>query len=335
MSTELVKRPGNDASVEAFFAAQPSYLFQQPVWLKVLEPLGYETAYYCLEEDGRIRLAQPAAHMRLGFFHMLYCGLPYGMAAGDTSRMAELIERLPAAARREGAHRIRMSHNLYDPEVTLSTGYDVQEHVQQVLHFAGRGEEQLWNDFKGRVRRDVRLAERRGVVVEEARDAAARDALFAMYSATMVRNESFNVWSRPMIERMWELICEPGQGEMLLARHEGEPLAGIATFYSGKRCFYFLGASSGAKRSLCPNDAVIWEGIRRAVARGCDDFDFMISSRDDQPLIDFKAKWSTDSHPFRFYERDLSSLHCKAWQLAFKIARTHLGTQLLRLVKRT
>ncbi|NLX59489.1 MAG: GNAT family N-acetyltransferase [Phycisphaerae bacterium] len=334
MSTELVKRPADDAAVEAFFGSRPSYLFQEPVWQKVLEPLGYELSYYCLEDDGHIVLAQPAARMRLGFFRMLYCGLPYGMAAGDTSRLGELAERLPAVARREGIHRIRMSHCCYDPQVALPPPYTMQEHVQQVLHIAGRSEEQLWEDFKGRVRRDVRLAERRGVVVEETRDAAARDALFAMYSATMVRNDSFNVWSRPMIERMWEHLCEPGRGEMLVARHEGEALAGIATFYSGKRCFYFLGASSGVKRALCPNDAVIWEGIRRAVARGCEDFDFMISSRDDQPLIDFKAKWSTESHPFRFYERDVAPLTCKVWQLAFRAARTRLGTRLLRLMKR-
>ncbi|NIA22336.1 MAG: GNAT family N-acetyltransferase [Anaerolineaceae bacterium] len=334
MSTELVKRAADDAQVAAFFAERPAYLFQQPLWARVLEPLGHETAYYCLEDDGRIVLAQPAVHMRLGFFHLLYCGLPYGLAAGDSSRLGELAERLAAVARGEGVHRIRMSHNFYDPEVELP-GFSVQEHVQQVLHFAGRDTEQLWKDFKGRVRRDVRLAERRGVVVEEARDEASRDALFEMYRRTMARNESFVVWCREMVERMWELICGAGEGEMLLARHEGQPLAGIVTFYSGKRCFYFLGASSGARRNLCPNDAVIWEGIKRALARGCEDFDFMISSRDDRPLIDFKAKWSTERHVFRFYERDLQPVVCRLWELALSVARTRLGGKVLRVLKRS
>lgn len=334
MSTELVKRSADDAQVAVFFAERPAYLFQQPLWARVLEPLGHETAYYCLEDDGRIVLAQPAVHMRLGFFHLLYCGLPYGLAAGDSSRLGELAERLPEVAKREGVHRIRMSHNLYDPEVELP-GFAVQEHVQQVLHFAGRDEEQLWKDFKGRVRRDVRLAERRGVVVEEARDEASREALFEMYRRTMARNESFVVWRREMVERMWDLICGPGDGEMLLARHEGQPLAGIVTFYSGKRCFYFLGASSGAKRNLCPNDAVIWECIKRALARGCEDFDFMISPRDDRPLIDFKAKWSTERHVFRFYERDLRPLVCRLWELALPVARTRLGGKVLRVLKRS
>jgi len=334
LSTELVKRSADDAQVAEFFAERQAYLFQQPVWARVLEPLGYETAYYCLEDDGRIVLAQPAVHMRLGFFHLLYCGLPYGLAAGDTSRFGELAERLAAVARREGVHRIRMSHNLYDPDVELA-GFTVQEHVQQVLHFAGRDKEQLWKDFKGRVRRDVRLAERRGVVVEDARDEASRDALFEMYRSTMVRNESFVVWEREMVERMWDLICGAGHGEMLLARHDGAPLAGIVTFYSGKRCFYFLGASSGAKRSLCPNDAVVWESITRALARGCEDFDFMISSRDDQPLIGFKAKWSAEQHPFRFYERDLRPLVCRLWELALGVVRTRLGGKLLRILKRS
>ena len=125
----------------------------------------------------------------------------------------------------------------------------------------------------------------------------------------------------------------PGRGEMLLAQHDGQPLAGLVALYSGKRCFYFLGASSGQKRNLCPNDAVIWEAIRRAAARGCEDFDLMISSRDDQPLIDFKSKWNSTRHPFLFYERDLGRLACGLWNLGFKVVRTRLGGRLVRLVQ--
>ena len=44
----------------------------------------------------------------------------------------------------------------------------------------------------------------------------------------MARNETYVVWQRGMIERIWELYCAVGRGEMLLARHEGEPLAAIA-----------------------------------------------------------------------------------------------------------
>jgi len=327
------KREVTDPEVAAFIAGQPTYLFQEPAWGQVVGTLGFPMAYYCLEEDGRIVLAHLAARVRLGFFHLLCGGLPYGFAAGDVSRHDEFLRLLADAAQAEGIHRIRLSRNFYDPPLSPE-GYVVREHIQQVLHLAGRGEDEVWDSLKGRVRRDIRLAERRGVVVESATDAAARDILFEMYCQTMARNETYVVWQRSMIEKMWELIIQPGQGEMLIGRHEGEPLAGMVTFYSGRRCFYFLGASSGTKRNLCPNDAVIWEAIRRALARGCEDFDFMICSRSDQHLIDFKAKWGTTSYPFRFYEKDLRWLPCRLWNIAFAVARTKVGGAVLRKLRR-
>ncbi len=332
MATELRKLGPDDPAVVEFLAAHETYVFQEPAWLAAMAALGHEVAYYALTDGGDLVLAQPAVRMRLSFFRLLYCGLPYGGPVGDVSRTPDLADRLAGAARREGIHRLRFSRNHYDPPLDLP-GARVREHVQQVLHFGGRDRDALWADFKKRVRRDVRLAERRGVEVDEARTPEARDAIFRMYAATMVRNESFAVWSREMLEVVWRRLVEPGRGQFLVARHEGEPLAGMLLLFSGPRCFYFLGASSGAKRTLCPNDALIWDAITRAMDRGCEDFDFMISSRDDQALIDFKAKWGTERHPFRFHERNVRPVWCACWDLAFKVAQTHWGAKLVRRMR--
>jgi hypothetical protein len=334
LATTVQQRAVDDPGVAEFLRGQAAYVFQEPVWLRVLATLGYQVEYYTLEEGGRIVLAQPAARMQLGFFRLLYCGLPYGGPAGDVSRTAEFLEALRPVARREGFHRVRLSHNFYDPDPGDLPGCQVQEAVQQVLHLAGRTQDEVWEALKSRTRRDVRLAERRGVVVESASDAAARDELFGMYTRTMARNETFVVWKRQMIEAMWHLLVAPGGGEMLLAKHEGQTLAGLVSIYSGKRCFYFLGASSRQMRNLCPNDAVIWEAIRRAHARGCEDFDLMIAAAEDAPLIEFKSKWDSTQHPFRFYESDLSTVWCWAWNVSFRILRTPLGGRLARLLRR-
>jgi len=333
LSSEVRKRGLDDPLVGEFLSGQPTYLFQEPVWCRVLSALGYEVCYYCLEEDGRIVLSQPAVRMRLAFFRLLYCGLPYGGPVGDVARCGEFMEQLSEVARGEGIHEIRLSKNLYDPAVALPR-FTAEEHVQQVLRLGGRTEAEVWSALKKRVRRDVRLAERRGVVVEEVGGREGRDELFRMYAQTMARNETFVVWNREMVEAMWSLLVGAGRGEMLLARHEGKALAGMVTFYSGKRCFYFLGASSGEERTLCPNDATVWEAIRRALAHGCEDFDFMISSREDLSLIEFKEKWGSARHAFLFYERPLARVACLLWRAGFRLARTRLGGHLIRRFRR-
>ncbi|HET6441159.1 MAG TPA: GNAT family N-acetyltransferase [Phycisphaerae bacterium] len=332
MVAEVCKRRSDDAEVADFLAGQDTYLFQEPVWGEVLASLGFSLAYYCLEDEGRIVLAHQMARVRVGFFDLLCGGLPYGFAVGDMSRHEEFVRLLVEAVRAEGVHRIRLSRNYYDPPLEPE-GYRVREHVLHILNFDGRTEDQVWKDFKSRVRRDVRLAERRGVAIESADSPEARDELFHMYCDTMARNRTIVTWRRAMIEKMWDLLVSRGRGEMLLARYEGEPVAGIVTLYSARRCFYFLGASSGAHRSLCPNDAVVWEAMHRALARGCEVFDLMTSSRDDVPLMEFKAKWGATQHPFYFYEKDLSPMRCRLFDLACWAVRTRVGGALLRLVK--
>ena len=332
MAGIIRKRELDDPEVEAFLAGRETYLFQEPVWGEVLSSLGYSLVYWCLEEDGRILLAHQMARIRAGFFDLLCGGLPYGFATGDMSRLDDFLRLLPEAARAEGVHRIRLSRNQYDPPLEPE-GYRVREHVLHILHFDGRTEDQVWKDFKSRVRRDVRLGERRGVGIESADSPEARDELFRMYCDTMARNRTIVIWQRAMVEKVWDLLVSRGRGEMLLARYEDEPIAGMVTLYSGPQCFYFLGASSGIHRNLCPNDAVVWEAMRRALARGCGGFDFMTSSRDDAPLIEFKAKWGATQHPFYFYEKDLAPLKCWLFDLALWAVRTRVGGTLLRLVK--
>jgi len=326
------KRAMDDPEVAAFVSQHETYLFQEPAWGRVLAALGYPLDYWCLEEDGRIVVAQQMALVRVGFFRLLCGGLPYGFAVGPLARYEEFVGRLAEAARREGVHRIRLSRNFYDPPLD-PPGYQRQEHVLHILHFGGRTEAEVWKDFKSRVRRDVRLGQRRGVVLESADTPGARDELFRMYCDTMARNRTIVTWKRAMLDAAWDHLVRPGEGEMLIARFEGRPLAGMVTFYSGRRCFYFLGASSGTHRNLCPNDAVVWEAMRRALARGCEHFDFMTSSREDAPLMDFKAKWGATQHPFYFYEKDLAPLKCRLFDLALWAVRTRVGGVLLRFLK--
>ncbi|HUX02409.1 MAG TPA: GNAT family N-acetyltransferase [Phycisphaerae bacterium] len=333
MAADVRKRGLDDPEVAGFLARHETYLFQEPVWGRVLSSLGHEAAYYCLEEGNRIVLAQPVLHMRLGFFHLLYGGLPYGFAVGDLSRYQELAAGTARTARAEGAHRVRLSRCAHDPDVAPA-GYAVHEHVQHMLHFGGRSEEEVWQGFKRRVRHDVRVAMGRGVVVRDAVGEEDRDTIFRMYCRTMARNRTYIVWPKNLIEEVWRLLVEPGRGEMMISWHDGEPLAAMITFYGGRRCFAFLGASTGAKRNLRPNDILFWEAMKRAVARGCEDFDFMMSSCDDKALIAFKDKWGAERRPFLFFEKDLSHLRCLAWNVAFRAARTPPGGAVLRWLRR-
>jgi hypothetical protein len=59
----------------------------------------------------------------------------------------------------------------------------------------------------------------------------------------------------------------------------------------------------------------------------------MTSSRDDAPLMEFKTKWGATPHPFYFYEKDLSPMWCRLFDLALWAVRTRAGGAMLRFLK--
>ena len=61
--------------------------------------------------------------------------------------------------------------------------------------------------------------------------------------------------------------------KLLLARHEGDLLAGNIVLFWRKTGIYLTGASSNEKRNLMPTYALQWEAIRQARAAGCETYD--------------------------------------------------------------
>ncbi len=153
-----------------------------------------------------------------------------------------------------------------------------------VLLDLGPGEEELLAAMKPKWRYNIRLAEKKGVVVRE----AGREALgefYRLYRATAAR-DSIALHPERYYARLFSLAEEwagtaAGRGldprpdlRLYLASHNGETLAGIITLFRGKQAVYLYGASSDEKRNLMPAYALQWAAIRDAKAAGCSEYDF-------------------------------------------------------------
>ena len=101
--------------------------------------------------------------------------------------------------------------------------------------------------------------------------------------------------------------------KLLLARHEGDLLAGNIVAFWKTRAAYLYGASSGMKRNLMPTYALQWEAIRMAREAGCTSYDLYGVPPQPDPghpmfgLYQFKTgfsdrvlqRWGTWDAPFR------------------------------------
>ncbi|OHD20511.1 MAG: hypothetical protein A2064_13985, partial [Spirochaetes bacterium GWB1_66_5] len=154
---------------------------------------------------------------------------------------------------------------------------DVQPPDTVVLDL-GYEEESLLAAMKAKTRYNIGLAAKKGVRVEEG-GAADLPAWYELYRQT-ARRDRITLHDYEYYRRQFELAQAGGapagggpELKLLLARHEGDLLAGILLAVHGRAATYLYGASSDAKRNLMPAYALQWEAIRIARRQGCLTYD--------------------------------------------------------------
>jgi lipid II:glycine glycyltransferase (peptidoglycan interpeptide bridge formation enzyme) len=158
-----------------------------------------------------------------------------------------------------------------------------------VLLDLDKSEEELLGAMKPKWRYNIRLAEKKGVVIEEA-GLEDLGEFYRLYRATALRDR-IALHPQRYYERLFALASgyprapsRPAPDIRLwIARHEGEALAAIVTLFRGEEAVYLYGASSDSKRNLMPAYALQWAAIRAAKAALCREYDFFgIPPSDDQ-----------------------------------------------------
>jgi len=202
----------------------------------------------------------------------------------DLSLADEALARIELEARRARAIFVKI-----DPDVRADTdlggaftrllqrrGYRPSlEQIQfrnTLLSDLTPGEELLLAGMKAKTRYNVRLAERRGVVVRSG-TSADLPLFYAMYAETG-RRDDFIVRPFDYYRHIWEMFLGAGSAHMLLAEVEGQAVAGLILFRFGSTAWYMYGASTGRQRKLMPNHLLQWEAMRWAKAQGCTTYDW-------------------------------------------------------------
>jgi len=225
-----------------------------------------------------------------------YCVLyvPKGPALDfhEHSLRVQVLTRLEQLAKRERAIFIKI-----DPEVVRSWGLE-QERVSPLgaavmRDLRERGwrpsdeqiqfrntvelpleatEEQLLAAMKQKTRYNIRLAERKGVVVRSG-SPADFPTIVEMYQETAAR-DGFTVRPAEYYLDGWGGLYQAGMAQPLVAEVEGRPVAAVVLVRFGDRVIYMYGASRNEARDRMPNHLLQWEAIRWARAQGAKVYDF-------------------------------------------------------------
>lgn len=183
-------------------------------------------------------------------------------------------------------------------------------------------EEALLGRMKQKTRYNIRLAERKGVVIRVA-DRSETGLLYRMYAETAAR-DGFVIRDQAYYETLWPYFFDQGLAEALVAEAEGEPLAALVVFHFAGKAWYMHGMSTQSQREKMPNYLLQWEAIRRLKRAGIRTYDLWGAPDrfdEDDPM------WGV----FRFKEGLGGQVvrHIGAWDLPLRPLLYRLYTQVL------
>lgn len=132
-------------------------------------------------------------------------------------------------------------------------------------------EEVLLSRMKQKTRYNLRLAQKKGVIIREG-DRNDLALLYHMYAETSVR-DGFVIRPESYYRMVWQTFLDGGKATILIAEVGGETVAGLVMFHFKQKAWFFYGMSRNVHREKMPGYLLQWEAIRVAKRLGCEVYD--------------------------------------------------------------
>jgi FemAB-related protein (PEP-CTERM system-associated) len=275
---------------------------RHPAWLAILrDGLGHEP--YCLEivQGTQTRGLLLLAYVHSWIFGRFLVSLPYlntaGIVADDDSSARLLIGETVRLADTLGVRYLELRHEHAVEHPCFTDRVNGKLHMRLPLpETVG----QLWDRLDGKVRNQVRKAQKNGLAVECGGEELVEE-FHTVFSHNM-RDLGTPVYGRALFRAVLRHL--PGQAEFCVVR-AGKQAAAAGLLLHGQGVSEVPSASSlRAFNSTNANMLLYWTMLGRAVERGQGLFDFGRSSPESNTYR-FKKQWGALSHPaeWQYYRR--------------------------------
>jgi CelD/BcsL family acetyltransferase involved in cellulose biosynthesis len=217
---------------------------------------------------------------------------PLAVEAPDEARLVELADH---ARERDGVAALEIRADVAAPGA--HTG------LRGVVHLLAlaRDPDTTFEGFsRSQVQRNVRKAERSGLVVRRADTAEdVTESFYGLHLRTRSR-QGVPVQPRRFFDLLWRHVIAPGEGFALLASDAGDDVAAAVFLTAGRTVVYKFGASDPSSWHLRPNNLLFWHAIRWSCEHGFATFDFGRSELDNRGLRNFKSGWGAVEEPLAY-----------------------------------
>jgi peptidoglycan pentaglycine glycine transferase (the first glycine) len=267
------------------------HLLQEYEWGDLKKVLGGGCYRLGAFEDGKLVGSMmlyendvPISGMKLRY---LYCSRGPTVESPDSSAFAALVEYAHKLARKMHAVILRLEPNIADDTPDMDRwlaayqklgfrSYPHSIHLPRSWVLDIRPDlKDLFAKFKTTWRQNIRVAERKGVVVREVKTEEDLQAYYEVYKETSERDDFF-IHSIDYHRAILKTFSEKDEGVLYIAEHEGDVLAARLIICMGKWCWDMFGASSNKKRNLKATYLLQYRCLQWAKEHNCDYFDFRV-----------------------------------------------------------
>ena len=147
--------------------------------------------------------------------------------------------------------------------------------------------ETLSANLKSKTRYNIKLAEKKDVIVKENSTPEGFEIFSKLYFETCKRQHYYG-HTKEYHSIIWNTLKDD-IAHILIASYENEPLAAYELFYFNNKFYYPYGGSSDKHRNIMPANLLMWEAIKMGKNLGATEFDLWGSL---PPTYDPNDSWS-------------------------------------------
>lgn len=254
---------------------------------------GHKPCLCCLEDDSKIHAVMPVSIVNRPLGRKFAVSMPYSDFTGPLGNWNsdDFLTRLPAFL---GVENLGIRTDIEFPSMQPSFFSTYRLELPD-------NPDGLLNKLSSKaVRYPIRKAGKDGLKVTEAN----REDIREFYRLMRITRSMHGVPTPPLsfYQILYKNLIETGNGSLLLARNIKEKVvAGSLFLWYEKKAYYKYSASEPSVRSSGPGHLLLWEGIKRAIERGCTVLDLGRVSAKNKGLAAFKRHWLGEESPLWYF----------------------------------
>lgn len=155
-----------------------------------------------------------------------------------------------------------------------------------------KSDEEILKNMHPKTRYNIRVAEKKGVVVKERTDDEAFKEYVKLYFET-TRRQGYHGHNTAYHKKAWEILKKDNIARLLIGYYQNKPLTAWMLYIFKDTLYYPYGGSSDEHKEVMSNNLVAWEAIKLGKRMGLRKFDMWGALEPDAP----------QDHPWQGFNR--------------------------------